>query len=149
MAHLADSIRMGQREMAQMIVDGLRPQFGRSVGLGPQDPGNDSDAEEDYQSPRTRRRGGAPKRRNHWENALSVSFSSLLFRPGLHQIRRRSARICASSLSQKIGCGIKSPNEKQTRSTQTLVRAVISQPSGCTLKGRLAMRGTHPRSVFL
>jgi hypothetical protein len=69
---------MGQREMAQMIIDGLRPQPGRSVGAGLQDTGNDGDVEEDYPRPRSRKSGG-PKRRSRWENTLSVSFSSLLF----------------------------------------------------------------------
>ena len=71
---------MGQREMAQMIVDGLRPQFGHShsVGSGLQDPGNDGDIEDHYSRPGPRTRGG-PKRRNNWENVLSVSFSSLVF----------------------------------------------------------------------
>ena len=77
MARLADSIRMGQREMAQLIVNGLRPQVGRPVGLGLQDHGDDGDDEEDYQPPKTSR-GGAPKRRNRWENELSVRLDSLL-----------------------------------------------------------------------
>ena len=59
--------------MAQMIVDGLRPQSGRSSG-SIQDPGNDGDDEENYAKPSTRK-GGGPKRRNKWENTLSVSFS--------------------------------------------------------------------------
>lgn len=57
-----------------MIIDGLRPQPGQSVGSGLQDPGNDGDVEEEFSSPRARRTGG-PKRRNKFENALSVSPS--------------------------------------------------------------------------
>ena len=63
--------------MAQMIIDGLRPQIGRSAGLGPQDTGNDGDVEEDYPGP-TARRSRAPKIRHPSENMLSVSFSPLL-----------------------------------------------------------------------
>lgn len=56
-----------------MIVDGLRPRSGRTFGSGHQDPGSDGDVEEDY--PRLRgRKSGGPKRRNKWENALSVRF---------------------------------------------------------------------------
>jgi hypothetical protein len=66
---------MGQREMAQMIIDGLRPQPGRSVGLDPYDTAADGDIEEDF--PRTGiRRRRAPKRRSPQETALSVSCTS-------------------------------------------------------------------------
>ena len=74
MERLAESIRMGQREMAQMIIDGLRPRSGHPVGFRLQDPGDDGDVEEVYSRPRTRK-SGRPKRRNKWENALSVSVS--------------------------------------------------------------------------
>jgi hypothetical protein len=75
---------MGQREMAQMIIDGLRPRshVGHSVGLGLQDPGDDGDVEEDHPPPRTRR-GGPPKRCNICENELSVSFVYLLLSTSL------------------------------------------------------------------
>lgn len=69
---------MGQREMAHIIIEGLRPQVGPSVGLaGPHDTGNDGDVEGDYPKPGIRR-GHAPKRRGHYETVLSVSFTSLL-----------------------------------------------------------------------
>ena len=64
---------MGQKEMAQMIVDGLRPQTGRHIGSGFQDPGDDADVEEVYSRPTTRNRG-RPNRRTPWENILSVSL---------------------------------------------------------------------------
>jgi len=76
MLRLGDSIRMGQREMAQMIIDGLRPRSGHSFGPGPQDPGNDGDVEEVYSRPRARKSGG-PKRRSKWENELSVCLGVL------------------------------------------------------------------------
>ena len=62
--------------MAQIIVDGLRPQFNRSVGFSLQDPGNDADVEEGRSRPKNPK-GGGPKRRNQWENLLSVSPCSL------------------------------------------------------------------------
>jgi len=86
--------------MAQMIIDGLRPQIGRSAGF--QDAGNDADVEEDYSSPRTRK-GGGPRRRNQWENGLSVSFSPLLLSLSLHQTSGRSASVCASLLVRLTG----------------------------------------------
>ena len=66
--------------MAQMIIDGLRPNASRSAGPDLHDTGDDGDVEEDY-SPR--RRGGAPKRRDCSENALSVGSKSIRFRPPL------------------------------------------------------------------
>lgn len=65
--------------MAQMIIDGLRPHAGRSVGSDLHDTGNDGDVEEVY-SPR---KGGAPKRRDGLENQLSVGSRSIRFRPVL------------------------------------------------------------------
>jgi len=62
--------------MAQIIVDGLRPQSNRSVGLDLQDPGSDGDVEEGLSRPK-KSKGGGPKRRNRWENLLSVSPWSL------------------------------------------------------------------------
>jgi len=59
-----------------MIIDGLRPQSGRSAGSGLQDADSDADVEEDYTRSRTGG-SGRPKRRNHWENGLSVSLSFL------------------------------------------------------------------------
>jgi len=74
---LCDSILTGQRDMAQMIIDGLRPQSGRSVGSNLQDPGDDGDVEEDSPRPKPRR-GRGTKRRDRFENELSVSFTSTL-----------------------------------------------------------------------
>jgi hypothetical protein len=73
MLRLCDSILVGQREMAQMIIDGLRPKPGRSVGLGLHDPGIDGDVEEDHPRP-SARKTGAPKRRSASENMLSVGL---------------------------------------------------------------------------
>lgn len=78
MRHLCDTILTGQREMTQMIIDGLRPELGRSVGSNLQDAGNDGDVEEGY--PGVRSRGGnGSRRRDHSENELSVSFASLTY----------------------------------------------------------------------
>ena len=105
MRHLCNSILAGQREMAQMIIDGLRPQLGRSVGANLQDTGNDGDIEECH--PGVRSRGGnGPNRRNRSENELSVSFASLTCRLSLLTLRRtseRSVRICANSLPRTNG----------------------------------------------
>lgn len=59
--------------MAQMIVEGLRPQ-GRA---GFQDTGDDGDDEGEVSEPRTPR-GGGQRRRSPWENLLSVRLTSLL-----------------------------------------------------------------------
>ena len=61
--------------MAQMIVDGLRPlvQTGRFAGPAPRDTDNEGDVEEEYSVPGVRK-GRVPKRREPWENELSVSF---------------------------------------------------------------------------
>lgn len=74
---LGDSIRAGQREMATMIVEGLRPRLGRSADLAPGDPGNDGDVEE-YRPRGSTLERRRPKRRNHWENMLSVRSCSCL-----------------------------------------------------------------------
>lgn len=71
--------------MAQFIVDGLRPQPNCSVGSGLQDHGSDADVEEDYPG-RKAPKGGGPKRRNQWENMLSVSPCSLALLPGLDEL---------------------------------------------------------------
>lgn len=94
MAQLTESIRMAHMEMAKMIIDGLRPmiQTGRSTRLAPHDTADDGDVEEDYPGPGVRNRR-APKRREAWENELSVSFALFYLRTGLHQIREKSTTI--------------------------------------------------------
>lgn len=74
--------------MAHMIIAGLRPHIGRSAGLGPQDSGNDGDAEEDYPTLGTRRRS-APKRRSPHESELSVSSNCIIFSSGLTPNQRK------------------------------------------------------------
>lgn len=76
MHRICDSILTGQRDMAQMIIDGLRPQLGRSVGSNLGDAGNDGDVEGGYSEPK-RREGNRTKRRDHLENELSVSSAPL------------------------------------------------------------------------
>lgn len=66
--------------MAQMIIDGLRPQHRHSAGPHLQDTGNDADVEGDHSGPKPRKRG-RPNRRDPTENELSVSVSPLPFQP--------------------------------------------------------------------
>ena len=71
---MCDAILAGQREMAQMIVNGLRPQPGHSVGSNLQDTRNDGDVEGGHFKPKPHR-GRGTKRRDRSENELSVSHT--------------------------------------------------------------------------
>jgi len=92
MLNLGESIRLGQREMAKTIVEGLRP----GARFDFQDAGDDGDIEDEVFE-RKAPGNGNQKRRSQWENLLSVRLIPLHLTSLITLIiSRGSAIICES-----------------------------------------------------
>jgi len=127
MLNLGESIRLGQREMAKVIVEGLRPK----ARSGFHDTGDDGDTEDEargWNAPR----GGGQKQRSGWENLLSVRIdSSSRWDRSESLASRGSATICGNSSPKPAGRRTPLLRRKLRSSIPTSALAVITDNSGC------------------